>query len=73
MSKPQHPNPEINAEVQRDAVAGELADLAAGFPPTAWTCRCGRTHTRGPQPDGSHRCLSCGYIGMEGEVAIDVA
>jgi len=61
-----HPDAEINADVCHDAAAGELHDIAAGFPARRWRCKCGTEHSRGIQPSGEHRCLSCGYIGFEG-------
>ena len=64
-----HPDPAINAEVTLDAIEGEKADLAAGYPPRRWTCACGASHGRGHFPPGtigSHRCLACGYAGTGG-------
>lgn len=61
-----HPDREINAGVALDAAQGELVDIRAGLPARRWRCRCGTEHSRGPQPNGGHRCLSCGYIGSEG-------
>jgi hypothetical protein len=63
-----HPDPEINAEVQQDAIEAEAADLAAGYPNRWWVCpSCGHSHNRG-YIDGirRHRCLNCGYVGIEG-------
>lgn len=62
-----HPDPVINAEIEAAALAAELADLAAGYPPRAWTCPCGASHNRGHfQAFGVHRCLACGYVGTGG-------
>lgn len=62
-----HPDPEINAEVIADAIAGEIADLAAGYPPKRWICPCGASHSRGHfMTIGVHRCLKCGYYGDGG-------
>lgn len=62
-----HPDDEINAEIVAQALDAEIADLAAGYPPRAWTCPCGATHNRGHFGTiGVHRCLSCGYVGTEG-------
>lgn len=62
-----HPDPEINAEVIADAIAGEIADLAAGYPPKRWVCPCGASHSRGHfMTIGVHRCLKCGYVGEGG-------
>jgi hypothetical protein len=60
-------HPEINAEVAADALGGELADLAAGYPPRRWRCPCGTEHSRGHfGAIGVHRCLTCGYTGAGG-------
>lgn len=65
-----HPDPEINAAVAEDRIAAEVADLAAGYPVSRWTCDCGASHTRGWFPaEGSHRCLRCGYVGRGGTLA----
>lgn len=67
MSIVYHPDPEINEGVRADALASEEADLKAGYPPRHWTCPCGATHSRGHfQSIGVHRCLGCGYVGVEG-------
>jgi hypothetical protein len=66
-----HPDPEINEQVVKDAVAAEVSDLAAGFPPRRWICQCGASHSRGWfMSEGVHRCLKCGYVG-EGGVMVD--
>lgn len=67
-----HPDPEINAQVAKDALAAEMADLAAGFPARKWTCpQCGRHHSRGFfMTPGVHRCLYCGYVGEGGVMEI---
>lgn len=66
-----HPDPAIAAEVAADVLAAEVADLAAGYPPRAWTCPdCGAEHSRGHfLTIGSHRCLRCGYVGTGGVMA----
>ena len=63
-----HPDPEINAEVMREALESERIDLAAGYPPRWWYCPdCGHSHGRGHfQEIGVHRCLFCGYVGEGG-------
>lgn len=62
-----HPDPVMNAGVIADAIEAERADLAAGYPPRRWTCPCGHSHSRGHfQAVGVHRCLRCGYVGVEG-------
>ena len=62
-----HPDPEINAEIIADALEGERADLAAGYPPRRWRCVCGAEHARGHFGSiGVHRCLACGYTGAGG-------
>ena len=62
-----HPDNDINESVKRDALVGELADLAAGLPPKRWRCVCGVEHKRGHfGAIGVHRCLSCGYAGDGG-------
>lgn len=54
-----HPDPQINAHVAADALDGECADLAAGYPPRRWRCVCGAEHSRGHfGAVGVHRCLS---------------
>jgi hypothetical protein len=64
---PYHPDPEINAEIAVEALAAEVADLAAGYAPRAWICPCGASHSRGHfLTIGQHRCLSCGYVGTDG-------
>jgi ribosomal protein L37AE/L43A len=67
-----HPDPEINAQVARDTLAAEVADLNAGFPPRRWICPCCHAaHSRGHfMSVGVHRCLRCGYVG-EGGVMVD--
>lgn len=66
-----HPDPAVNAEVAADALAAEMADLAAGYPPRPWLCECGASHSRGHfMSIGVHRCLACGYVG-EGGVMFD--
>lgn len=66
-----HPDPAINAGVAMDMLAAETADLAAGYPPRRWLCRCGASHSRGHFLSvGQHRCLSCGYVG-DGGVMIE--
>lgn len=69
-----HPNPEINAEVEREAHEAEAFDIAAGLPPSPWKCPdCGACHDRGHfMSIGNHRCLRCGYSGSGG-VYIDRA
>ena len=62
-----HPDPIINAQVAKDALAAEIADLAAGYPPRSWICQCGASHSRGHfMSIGVHRCLKCGYVGEDG-------
>lgn len=63
-----HPDPIVSADVARDVLAAEVADLAAGLPPRRWTCpECGRSHGRGHfLCIGQHRCLHCGYVGEGG-------
>jgi hypothetical protein len=62
-----HPDAEINAEVARDVLEAERADLAAGYPPRFWLCECGVKHGRGHfLVVGRHRCLACGYVGDGG-------
>lgn len=62
-----HPDPEINAGIVADALAAELADLKAGYPPRWWICPCGASHRRGFfMAVGVHRCLKCGYVGELG-------
>jgi rubredoxin len=63
-----HPDPEINTEIIAAALAGEIADLAAGYPPKYWRCPdCGNGHKRGHfMTIGVHRCLGCGYVGDGG-------
>jgi hypothetical protein len=62
-----HPDPEISAEIAREALEAERADLAAGYPPRRWQCECGASHGRGHfQVIGVHRCLACGYVGQAG-------
>ena len=64
-----HPDPAIAAEVRRDALAAELADLVAGYPPRWWLCPCGASHRRGHfMSVGTHRCLRCGYVGERGTI-----
>jgi hypothetical protein len=66
-----HPNPEINAQIEKDTLAAEIADLNAGYPPRRWICLCGASHQRGHfMTVGVHRCLKCGYMG-EGGVMVD--
>lgn len=66
-----HPDPVIDMEVQADARAAEQADVAAGYPPRAWTCpACRASHARGHfLAVGVHRCLACGYLGGGGTLA----
>lgn len=64
-----HPDPEINAEVVRDAADAERSDVRSGYPPRRWMCPdCGASHERGFFPLGTdaHRCLRCGYLGVGG-------
>lgn len=63
-----HPDPDINAEVAREALEAEVIDLALGYQPRRWTCPCGKSHSRGHIPGsiGAHRCLFCGYVGSGG-------
>ena len=63
-----HDDPSINAEIVEGALQGEIADLAAGYPPKFWRCPdCGAGHGRGHfQVIGVHRCLGCGYVGEGG-------
>lgn len=63
-----HPDPQINAEVEAEAIEGECFDMAAGLPPSWWTCpECGKFHNRGFSGTvGNHRCLNCGYTGQGG-------
>jgi hypothetical protein len=62
-----HPDPAINRKVTADAIAAERADLAAGYTPRRWRCICGTEHSRGHfGVIGVHRCLACGYVGVEG-------
>jgi len=65
---PYHPDPEINAEVAKDAMEAEIFDvMVAGYAPRRWTCDCGASHSRGFfQAPGVHRCLRCGYVGRGG-------
>lgn len=66
-----HPDPQINAEVEATAIAAEKIDLAAGYPPSRWTCpECEHSHDRGHfGVIGSHRCLNCGYAGGGGVIS----
>lgn len=65
-----HPDLAINAEIAADVLEGERADLAAGYPPSRWTCDCGASHARGHfMTVGIHRCLRCGYVGGDGVMA----
>lgn len=63
-----HPDPDIDAEIRRDALAGERFDLAAGYPARWWVCpSCRASHRRGWfLVEGQHRCLRCGYVGDGG-------
>jgi hypothetical protein len=63
-----HPDPEINAEVTQEAREAEITDVKGGYPPARWFCpKCGASHARGHfQALGTHRCLSCGYVGEDG-------
>lgn len=62
-----HPDPTINAELIEQSIEAERFDLAVGYPPRAWTCSCGATHSRGHHLTiGTHRCLRCGYVGTAG-------
>jgi hypothetical protein len=62
-----HPDHEINEEVKREALAGEIFDLGSGMSPKRWRCECGAEHGRGHFGNiGAHRCLSCGYVGDGG-------
>lgn len=62
-----HPDPAINAEITEQSIEAERIDLAIGYPPRAWTCPCGTTHSRGHHLTiGIHRCLRCGYVGTAG-------
>lgn len=62
-----HPDATINAEVAADTLEAERADLEAGYPPRAWICPCGASHSRGHFGSiGIHRCLACGYVGDGG-------
>jgi rubredoxin len=65
-----HPDPEINEEIVADALAGEIADVAAGYPPKFWRCPdCGRGHKRGHfLTVGIHRCMGCGYMWTGGTI-----
>lgn len=65
-----HPDPVIDVEVRADAMAAEVADVKAGFPPRRWACDCGASHDRGHFAAlGVHRCLACGYVGTGGTLA----
>jgi len=64
-----HPDPEINREVAAEVLANEAFDvLIARLPPRRWMCPlCGTSHSRGHLGAiGTHRCLSCGYVGTGG-------
>ena len=62
-----HPDPEINAEVAKEVLDAEVADMAAGYEPRRWRCGCGAEHGRGHfMVIGQHRCMSCGYVGEGG-------
>ena len=62
-----HPDPVIDAQVRAEALEGDMADLAAGYPARWWVCpQCGRPHQRGYfLAFGQHRCLNCGYVGEQ--------
>lgn len=55
-----HPDPEVNDGIAADVLAGEEANLRAGFPPSPWECECGAQHNRGHTTLGVHRCMRCG-------------
>ena len=65
-----HPDPEIDAELTRQAIENEEYDLSVGYPPRWWTCPvCKKSHNRGHfQAIGTHRCLNCGYVGSDGRM-----
>jgi hypothetical protein len=62
-----HPDPAINDEIIEQANEAERFDLSIGYPPRAWTCPCGTSHSRGHfLTVGIHRCMKCGYTGSGG-------
>lgn len=62
-----HPDPEINAGVAADVLEAERVNLSIGYAPSAWTCPCGASHSRGHFGTvGVHRCCACGYVGTGG-------
>lgn len=67
MTAAYHPDTEINAEIAAQMLEAERADLAMGYRPRRWICDCGSSHERGHLFNiGTHRCLSCGYVGAGG-------